>query len=164
MSQGPNRNEINPSLGHLTDSGQGYPARGLKNGTSPVHSHGLTHDITAHIVEQDDLNATVKALLDLIQCIGLNFNFHGVRSASSQEIDGSTDGADCRQVVVLDHHPITQTKAVIMAAANPNGVFFEEAQTRCRFAGIDDFDRQGANLVDKLSGEGGDATEPLDKV
>ena len=68
------------------------------------------------------------------------------------------------QVIVLYQHHIVETEAMILSATGHDRGLFQNAQTRRGLAGIENFRGMFAHRFDKLTSQGGDPAQALEKI
>lgn len=77
MGQRPDRDEVNPGLGHLAHVGEVHPARGFEFGAGPARFtqvHRPLQLLRIHVVEQHPVGTSVNRLGHLIQGLCLDFD------------------------------------------------------------------------------------------
>ena len=164
MRQRTEGDDIHAGLGDLGDIGLGDIAGRLEECSACGDLHRLGHIRAAHIVEHDDLALGIECLLELGQIAHLDLDLGHVTDLLAERIDSRRDAAVNVDVIILEHRALGEIVAVIVAAADGDGVFLEPAQTGEGLAGVGDL---GVGALDKLHaviGRGRDAGEVLEDV
>ena len=168
MSQRADGDHIHPCLRDGTDVVEGDIAGGFN--LNPVMNHGdsLSHLIDGKIIQHNSVDALmIQRFTDFIEVFC--FNFHTEVVVMCREVreafpDGGIDASGRCDVVILDEDHVIESKAVIHAAADPNGEFIEDAEARGCFSRIGDLRLCAFDRVDKSPGEGSDAAHPLEYI
>src|SRR5690606_21868565 len=86
------------------------------------------------IVQHDDVGVCGEGFAVFVKCF--HFHLHGLAGGDTPRLaDGGVDAATGGDVVFLDQEGVVQAQAVVVAAADSNGIFLREPQTRQGFAG-----------------------------
>ena len=84
----------------------------------------------AHVVQQDAIDRQRQRLAQLIQVGHFDFDGPVSRIARAHPAHRLGDGADRRDVVVLDQRHVERPDAVVAAAAQPHRPLVQQAQPR----------------------------------
>ncbi len=161
-------NVIHPRVCIFAHIEQRDAAAGFRFEAVANHGYGFRQDGKFEIVEHNTRNAAD---------IHHFFHFHQIAHFDGNAelksffllvfvcaIDGFADTARSIDVVVLDHHPVVQAPAVVFAAADFDGPFFQKTdQGRC-FTCIEHFHGQIAHFECEAAAQGSDAAHALHRI
>ncbi|MNI56952.1 hypothetical protein D3C73_1119840 [compost metagenome] len=99
-------------------------------------SNRFLHQFRRHIVQHDNIRSCSECLLNLLKTFRLHFNGHGVRNVGAGPADSLENTACTFDMIVLNHHSIIQSKAVVRAAADTHSIFLQHPVSRCCLTGI----------------------------
>ena len=106
-------------------------AAGFATGAVADQFDGSCQVILAEVIEQDDVGAGLKHGWDLLKCIDFDFDREAFAGAAGEANhfgeSVATGGSGHGEVVVLEHHPVEQADAVVVAATTCEGIFLQHA-------------------------------------
>ncbi len=106
--------------------------------------------------------------VDLVDRGHLDLDPHGVGHALLDGPDGigeiETPALQGGQVIVLDQHAVGEVEAMVLAAADADGVLLEDAETRRRLARVDEAGGETAEPLGKRGRHRRDAAQALEEV
>jgi hypothetical protein len=160
--------KIHAGLGDGAHGGEINAATGFGLGTPFALLHSETQLHEGHVVEQYEIRAGGRALLDLFERVGFDFNLE-LRIFCARLFDGGGDSVRLRstqssEVIVLDENHVEQAEAKVDAAAAGDSVFFQSSQTGGGFACVENPRVSAFDGIHELHGQGGNAGEALNEI
>lgn len=129
MGECSDRDNIDACLGNRPDSVKVYPSGSLYQRAAADQGNSLMHERNSHIVEHDDVRPCSESFLDLGERFGLDFDFKRMGDITAGAADRFGYAAGGSYVVFLDENAVVETGSVVAAAADPDGVFFQDPQS-----------------------------------
>ncbi len=168
MGERADGNVIHAGFGNGADIGEIDAAAGLGQGAALHFFHGETKLNESHVVQEDNVGGCGDGLINLFECIGLDFNLEfGITGAGAGNGGGDGIGrfiAQGGEMVVLDEDHVIEAMAVISATAAGDGIFLKAPPPGSGFTDVEDFCVCASDGFDELGRQRGDAGEALDKI
>ena len=109
---------------HVHDVRQRDAPGDFDNGPAFDPLDRLPHHLRGHVIEQNDIRASLHGLPDIGQGVRFDHNPVSMRASFPGEParcrEGDALGAQKRDMVVLDHRAVSQRHAMIAATAEPD--------------------------------------------
>ena len=166
MGECADRDHVDAAFGYGCNGFESDAAGGFGEEAALDAGDGFAEPGGCHIVEQDDIGTLGEDLVELVERVDLDFDFHEMADGGFYGAKGGDDAACDRDVVVFDQDRVIEAEAVVEAAAAQDGIFLEGAEAGRRFAGADDAGfgvGDGCDIARCQRGDAGKATEEIQR-
>ncbi|MNM83929.1 hypothetical protein D3C81_960000 [compost metagenome] len=127
-------------------------------------AHRVLHQVGSHVVEHDNIRASLQGFLHLFQVFRLHFNRHRVRNMSTSAAHRLGDATGPFNMIILDHDGVVQPEAVIRTSSSTDRILLQHPVARRRLACIHQPGRQPAQRFHKRLRARCDTRQALQQV
>ena len=167
VGEGTGGDGVDACGGDIVDGVERDATAGFEPKSTGIEGDGLSELGQVHVIEEDQVDALEgKKVGELLERGGFQLDAHAgmiPADAVDRGLEGG-QGAIGGEVIVLDHHGVVETHAMVDTATSFDGFLFKQAPAWGGFAGIPDFDGIGFDGVDVAGGHGGDTGEALEEI